>query len=149
MIAFIDDHRDVHGVEPICRLLQVAPSTYYEHVAQRGDPGKLPARAKRDAELCGEIQRVWKENFRAYSVHKIWRQLRREGIEVARCTVERLMRSLGIKGAVRGKAAKTTVSDKATPWPADRVNRQFQAPRPNTPSRVLLTRALRVGSSVC
>ena len=103
MIAFIDDHRDVHGVEPICRLLPIAPSTYYEQVARRRDPSKLPARAKRDAELCRQIRRVWEENFQVYGVRKVWRQLRREGIEVARCTVARLMRAMGLRGVVRGK----------------------------------------------
>lgn len=131
MIAFIDDHRCVHGVEPICRLLPIAPSTYFEHVARRHDPSKLPARAKRDAELCDEIQRVWEENFRVYGVRKVWRQLRREGIEVARCTVARLMRALGLHGVVRGKTVRTTQSDKAGPCPLDRVNRDFKAPRPN------------------
>jgi len=131
MIAFIDDHRDVHGVEPICRLLQVAPSTYYAHVAQRDDPAKASARSRRDAELSAEIKRVFEANLEVYGARKIWRQLGREGVRIARCTVERLMRRLGIQGAVRGKKAKTTISDKATPCPADRVNRQFQAPRPN------------------
>ena len=131
MIAFVDDHRDVHGVEPICRLLPIAPSTYYEHVARRRDPAKLSARAKRDAELRDEIRRVWEENFRVYGVRKVWRQLRREGIEVARCTVARLMRAMGLRGVVRGKAVRTTVSDKAAPCPLDRVNRDFKAPRPN------------------
>jgi hypothetical protein len=87
MIAFVDDHHGVHGVEPICRLLPIAPSTYFEHVARRRNSAKLPARAKRDAELQPHIQRVWQENFRVYGVRKVWRQLRREGIEVARCTV--------------------------------------------------------------
>lgn len=131
MIAFVDNHRDVHGVEPICRLLPIAPSTYHEHVARRRDPTKLSARAKRDAELRCEIQRVWEENFRVYGVQKVWRQLRREGIAVARCTVGRLMRAMGLRGIVRGKAIRTTVSDKAAPCPLDRVIRDFQAPRPN------------------
>jgi hypothetical protein len=131
MIAFIDDHRDVHGVEPICRLLQVAPSTYYAYVAQRDDPTKASAMSRRDAELSAEIKRVFEANLEVYGARKIWRQLGREGVRIARCTVERLMRRLGIQGAVRGKKAKTTISDKATPCPADRVNRQFQAPRPN------------------
>ena len=131
MIAFVEEHRDVHGVEPICRLLPIAPSTYYEHVDRRRDPAKLSARAKRDAELRDEIQRVWEENFRVYGVRKVWRQLRRKGIEVARCTVARLMRAMGLRGVVRGKAVRTTVSDKAAPCPLDRVNRDFKAPRPN------------------
>jgi len=131
MIAFVDDHRDVHGVEPICRLLPIAPSTYHEHVACRRDPGKLSARAKRDAELQPHIRRVWEENFRVYGVRKVWRQLRREGIEVARCAVARLMRAMGLRGVVRGKAIRMTVSDTAAPCPLDRVNRDFKAPRPN------------------
>ncbi len=130
-IAFVDDHHGVHGVEPICRLLPIAPSTYFEHVARRRNSAKLPARAKRDAELQPHIQRVWQENFQVYGVRKVWRQLRREGIAVARCTVGRLMRAMGLRGVVRGKAVRTTVSDKAAPSPLDRVNRDFKAPRPN------------------
>jgi putative transposase len=131
MIAFVDEHRVTLGVEPICRLLQIAPSTYYAHVTQRDDPAKASARRRRDAELSAAIKRVFEASFEVYGARKIWRQLDREGIEVARCTVERLMRSLGIQGVVRGKRATTTISEKATPCPADRVNRQFQAPRPN------------------
>ena len=131
MIAFIDAHRDVHGVEPICRVLPIAPSTYHAHVARRADPATAPARVRRDAWLCGPIRRVWEENFRVYGVRKVWRQLGREGISVARCTVARLMRRMELQGAVRGKTVKTTFGDHATPCPADRVNRQFQAPRPN------------------
>ena len=131
MIAFIDHHRAAYGVEPICRMLPIAPSTYYEHVARRADPSKLPDRAKRDAELCGQIRRVWDTNFRVYGVRKVWRQLRREGTLVARCTVERLMRAMGLRGVVRGKTVRTTLSDKAAPCPLDRVNRDFKAPQPN------------------
>ena len=131
MIAFIDAHRDVHGVEPICRMLPIAPSTYCAHAARRADPSKLPARARSDARLQVEIRRVFEENFRVYGVRKVWRQLGREGISVARCTVARLMRRMELQGAVRGKTVKTTFGDHATPCPADRVNRQFQAPRPN------------------
>jgi transposase InsO family protein len=131
MIAFIDEHRETHGVEPICRVLPIAPSTYHAHAARRADPDKLPARAKRDATLMAEIRRVWEDNFQVYGVRKIWRQLAREGIVVARCTVARLMRAMGLQGAVRGKPVRTTVSDQAAPCPLDRVNRQFQAPRPN------------------
>jgi putative transposase len=131
MIAFVDDHRAIHGVEPICRLLPIAPSTYYEHAARRRDPAKLPERTKRDADLRTVIRRVWEENFQVYGVRKVWRQLRREGIEVARCTVTRLMRAMGLRGVVRGRAVRTTVSDKAAPCPLDRVNRDFKAPRPN------------------
>jgi transposase InsO family protein len=131
MIAFIDDHRGVYGVEPICRLLPIAPSTYFEHIARRRDPSKLPARGKRDTELRDQVRRVWQENFRVYGVRKVWRQLRREGIEVARCTVARLMRAMGLRGVVRGKTVRTTRSDRGAPCPLDRVNRDFKAPRPN------------------
>ena len=130
MIAFIDDHRDVYGVEPICKVLPIAPSTDHAHVARRADPEKLPRRAKRDEALKAQIRRVFEENFRVYGVRKVWRQLAREGIAVARCTVARLMRAMGLQGAVRGKPLRTTHSDKAVPCPLDRVNRQFQAPRP-------------------
>jgi putative transposase len=131
MIAFIDDHRDTYGVEPICRVLPIAPSTYHAHAARRLDPGRASARARRDAELQGQIRRVFEANFRVYGVRKVWRQLAREGIAVARCAVARLMRKMGLRGVTRGKAVRTTVADRATPCPADRVNRQFQAPRPN------------------
>jgi putative transposase len=131
MIAFIDEHRAVHGVEPICRLLPIAPSTYYAHAARRADPAKLPARAQSDAVLMIEIRRVFEENFRVYGVRKIWRQLGREGIRVARCTVVRLMRAMGLQGAVRGRKVRTTIPDRAAACPLDRVNRQFKAPCPN------------------
>jgi transposase InsO family protein len=131
MIAFIDDHRAVYGVEPICRVLPIAPSTYHAHAACRVDPARRSARARRDVQLCDEIRRVFETNFGVYGVRKIWRQLRREGCEVARCTVARLMRVMGLQGAVRGKPVKTTRSDKGTPCPLDRVQRQFRAPRPN------------------
>ena len=131
MIAFIDDHREVHGVEPICRVLPIAPSTYYAHAARRRNPDQVSAREKRDRQLRPEVRRVFKENLSAYGVRKVWHQLRREGLEVARCTVARLMRSMGLKGAVRGKAVRTTIPGGAVPCPLDRVNRQFRAPRPN------------------
>ena len=131
MIAFIDDHRGDYGVEPICRVLPIAPSTYYAHIARQADPSLLSDRAKRDARLKPEIERVWRENFEVYDVRKVWRQLNREGIDVARCTVARLMTELGLAGAVRGKPVKTTRIDPAAPCPEDRVNRQFQAERPN------------------
>ena len=131
MTAFIDEHRDVYGVEPICRLLQIAPSTYYDHVAKRSDPDLRSNRAQRDEALCVEIRRIWEENFGVYGVRKVWQQLLREGYRVARCTVERLMRRLGFSGVVRGKGARTTISDKAQPCPQDKVNRQFRAERPN------------------
>jgi putative transposase len=131
MITFIDNHRAVHGVEPICKVLPIAPSTYFDHVAKRADPEKLSFRAKRDAVLQPEIERVFKENFRVYGVRKVWRQLRRERFDVARCTVARLMRAMGLEGVIRGKPVRTTVSDKGAPCPLDHVNRQFHAPRPN------------------
>ena len=131
MIAFIDAHRDAYGVEPICRVLPIAPSTYHAHVAQRADPTKASVRAQRDADLRPQIQRVFDENYAVYGVRKIWRQLEREDISVARCTVARLMRQMGLHGVVRGKAVKTTISDNAPPCPRDQGNRQFHAPAPN------------------
>ena len=131
MIAFIDDHRQAHGVEPICRVLPIAPSTYHAHTARRADPSRLSKRARRDADLKVEIQRVFEENFRVYGVRKVWRQLRRGGFSVARCTVARLMRDMGLQGAIRGKPLRTTISDKAAPCPLDHVNRQFHAPAPD------------------
>jgi putative transposase len=131
MIAFIDAHRGVFGVEPICRVLPIAPSTDHAHAARRADPGKLSCRAKRDEVLKAQIRRVFEENFRVYGVRKLWRQLDREGIAVARCTVARLMKVMGLQGVVRGKPVRTTVPDPAAACPLDRVNRQFQAPRPN------------------
>ena len=131
MIAFIDDHREAYGVEPICKVLPIAPSTYHAQIAQRIDPSKRSARAQRDAELKIEVQRVFAENFGVYGARKVWRQLRREGFAVARSTVERLMASLGLQGAIRGKPVRTTISDKAVPCPLDHVNRQFHAVRPN------------------
>jgi transposase InsO family protein len=131
MIAFIDDHREVHGVEPICRVLPIAPSTYHAHVAKRANPENLSARARRDMALKPEIARVFAENFEVYGVRKVWRQLQRESFDVARCTVERLMRGMGLQGVIRGKPVRTTISDKAAPCPLDHVNRQFHAPRPN------------------
>jgi putative transposase len=131
MKAFIDEHREDYGVEPICRVLPIAPSTYYEHAARKADPERRPARERRDADLCREIRRVFAANFGVYGVRKVWRQMQREGIAVARCTVARLMRQMGLKGVVRGKSIRTTVSDAAAPCPHDRVNRQFRVLRPN------------------
>ena len=131
MIAFIDDQRAVHGVEPICTVLPIAPSTYHKHVAQRRDPLRLSARARRDLALKPEIARVFAENFAVYGVRKVWRQMMREGFPIARCTVERLMRDMGLQGVIRGKPVRTTVSDKSAPCPLDHVNRQFHAPAPN------------------
>jgi putative transposase len=131
MITFIDDHRKEYGVEPICKVLPIAPSTYHEHKARQADPSRLPGRAQCDAALRMEIKRVFDANFGVYGVRKVWRQLKREGFDVARCTVARLMKSMGLAGTVRGKPARTTVSDKAASCPLDRVNRQFRAPAPN------------------
>jgi len=131
MIAFIDDHRKAHGVEPICKVLPIAPSTYHARAAGRRDPAKLSARARRDVCLREKIQRVFDENFGVYGARKVWRQLIRQGETVARCTVERLMRAMGLQGVVRGKPLRTTVSDKAAPCPLDKVNRHFMADRPN------------------
>ncbi|QHP66107.1 IS3 family transposase [Bradyrhizobium sp. LCT2] len=131
MIAFIDDHRGAHGVEPICKVLPIAPSTYHAHVTKRRDPAKLSVRARQDAALKIEVRRVFDQNFSVYGVRKVWRQLKREGFDVARCTVSRLMRDMGLQGVIRGKSVKTTISDKAAPCPLDHVNRQFKAPRPN------------------
>ena len=103
MIAFIDDHRGTYGVEPICAVLPIAPSTWHAHVARRADPSRLPARAKRDASLTPEIARVFDENFQVYGVRKVWRQLQRQGHEAARCTVARLMKRMGLQGVIRGK----------------------------------------------
>ena len=131
VIAFIDDHREVYGVEPICRVLPIAPSTYHCHAAQRANPSRLSARAKRDLLLKPEIERVFKANFEVYGVRKVWRQLQREGFDVVRCTVARLMRCMGLQGVIRGKPVRTTISNKAAPCPLDHVNRQFKALAPN------------------
>lgn len=131
MVAFIDAHRAEYGVEPICAELPIAPSTYYEAKARERDPTRLPARTRRDLALMPEILRVWHENFDVYGVRKTWKQLNREAVPVARCTVGRLMRRLGLRGAVRGKRFKTTVPDLAAARPLDLVERQFRATRPN------------------
>ena len=131
MIAFIDDHRGEYGVEPICRVVPIAPSTYHAHVARRADPSRVSARGVRDATIRAAIRRVHKANFGVYGARKVWRQLGREGVTVARCTVERLMRAMGLRGVVRGRETRTTVSNLATPCPTDRVNRKFRAPAPN------------------
>ncbi len=131
MVAFIDDYRDAYGVEPICRVLPIAPSTYYAQKAREADPSQLPDRAVRDVALREEIERVWKENFGVYGARKVWRQLLREGFAVARCTVERLMRAMGLRGVVRGRKVKTTVGDDLAERPRDLVDRDFTANRPN------------------
>ena len=131
MVKLIDHNREAYGVEPICAELPIAPSTYYECKAREANPQRLPARLRRDAWLEIEIRRVWEENFRVYGVRKVWRQLNREQIKVAKCTVERLMRKLGLQGVRRGKGYKTTIPDDAAARPADLVNRDFTATRPN------------------
>ncbi|MCK0096221.1 IS3 family transposase [Yoonia sp. F2084L] len=131
MIQFIEDHRAVYGVEPICRVLPIAPATFYDHLAKRADPSRCSDRAKRDGDLKPEIARVFQENLSVYGVRKVWHQMRREGFDIARCTVARLMKDIGIEGVVRGKKPKTTIPDKALPCPLDKVNRQFHAPAPN------------------
>jgi transposase InsO family protein len=131
MNAFVDTHRDAFGVEPVCRVLQIAPSGYRRHAARQRDPALRCARAQRDDVLIAEIERVWQANFSVYGADKVWRQMKREGTKVARCTVERLMRCLGLRGAMRGRGVGTTVPDPKQPCPLDRVNRQFRAQRPN------------------
>ena len=131
MVTFVDNNKAEYGVEPICRQIQIAPSSYYEHKVCERDSDRLPDRIKRDMRLELDIQRVWKDNFRVYGARKVWRQLLREGIGVARCTVERLMKKLGIQGVRRGKKCWTTISDDLLDRPTDKVNRQFVAARPN------------------
>lgn len=131
MVSFIDAHRETYGVEPICRVLPIAPSTYYEMRSRVADPSRLPARAQRDAALRDHIRRVWDDNRQVYGPRKVWRQLRRERTSVARCTVERLMRGMGLQGVVRGRKFKTTIGEDAAMRPADLVKREFKATRPN------------------
>ena len=127
MIAYIDQHKDRYGVEPICRVLPIAPSTYYQHAKR----GRRRPRRVRDAQLKVEIAQVHAEHFGVYGARKVWRQLHREGIAVARCTVERLMGELGPGGRRRGKPRRTTTPDATAPRPADLVARDFSATRPN------------------
>jgi transposase InsO family protein len=132
MVAFIDDHREEHGVEPICEMLPIAPSTYYAHKAQQADPARRCERTKRDEWLQTEIRRVWDANQQVYGAKKVWKQLNREGIHVARCTVARLMNELGLTGAVRGGRFKvTTIAKDSAARPLDLVERDFTAARPN------------------
>ena len=133
MIDFIDQHRDAYGVEPICEVLPIAPATYYVHHARKRDPSLRPARAKQDEALAEAIRRVWSESFDGvYGPRKVWKQLRREGVVVARCTVERLMRKMGLRGVSRGSAFKvTTTHDETLVRPPDLVSREFVASRPN------------------
>jgi putative transposase len=131
MVRFIDAHRAEHGVEPICEQLPIAPSVYYEHKARQTDPERLPLRSRRDRALVPEIRSVYKENFHVYGARKLWRQLGREDFIVARCKVERLMRSMGLCGVVRGRKCRTTIADNSAASPLDHVKRQFQASWPN------------------
>jgi len=132
MVAYIDAHRARCGVEPICAVLPIAPSTYFLHKAQQADPTKRSARAQRDDERRAAIQGVWDANQHVYGPRKIWKQLRRDGRSIARCTVERLMRAMGLRGAVRGRAwTITTHAEPATSRPVDLVERRFSATRPN------------------
>ena len=131
MVEFIDQHRDAYGVESICAQLPIAPSQYYEQKAREADPVRLPPRWRRERALQPEIRRVYEENFGVYGARKVWRQLGREGIAVARCTIERLMHELGLHGVVRGRKRRTTIPNDLAERPLDRVNRQFQASRPN------------------
>jgi transposase InsO family protein len=131
MIQFIDDYRGVYGVGPICKVLPIAPSTYYAAKAREADPALRSARAQRDEALRAEVRRVWEQNRRVYGVRKVWRQLNREGVVVARCTVARLMRVMGLRGAVRGRRIRTTVPADQAERPLDLVERDFSAERPN------------------
>ncbi|MBC7204306.1 MAG: IS3 family transposase [Pusillimonas sp.] len=129
--AYIDMHRDLYGVDPICKVLQVAPSAYRRHAARCRQPWLRSQRAKKDERQMVDIRRIWEQNFRVYGSRKVWKQMNREGIAVARCTVERLMRRLGIEGVRRGKRVRTTVPDSAAACPMDLVKRQFEVDRPN------------------
>ena len=131
MKTFIDAQKGNYGVEPICKVLPMAPSTYYRYAARLADPALQSRRWHRDAQLMAQIQAVWQANFQVYGLRKVWHCLRKQQIAVARCTVARLMRQLGLRGVIRGKTVRTTVSDKALTCPQDRVNRQFRAIRPN------------------
>lgn len=131
MVAYIDAHRPTHGVESICAQLPIAPATYWRHKAQQADPTRRAARTQRDDALKREITRVWHEQEQVYGAEKVWRQLRREAIPAARCTVERLMKALGLRGAVRGGAFVVTTRPDATAVVPDLVDRQFTATRPN------------------
>ena len=131
MYELVDQHRESFGVEPICKVLQIAPSAYRRHAARCRDQSLLSARATRDQTLGHRIERVWRANLKVYGADKVWKQLNREGEAVARCTVERLMRRLGLQGARRGKTVRTTISDSKAPCPLDKVNRQIKAQRPS------------------
>ena len=129
MIAYIDAFKERFGVEPICKQLPIAPATYYELKARERDPARLPARHKRDAELCPQIQRVWQENFCVYGTRKTWKQLNREGLKVAHCTVRRLMHKLGLCGVRRGRAPFASSRMAVARAPSSRSCRASRAAR--------------------
>ena len=131
MVCFIDEHRTVYGVEPICKELPIAPSQYYEAKRRERQPEREPTRHQTDRQFLVEIERVYRENRGIYGARKVWRQLKREQREIARCTTERLMHRLGLKGVRRGRRWKTTLPDLYSERPLDRVDRQFVAERPN------------------
>jgi transposase InsO family protein len=131
VMSFIDSHREALGIEPICRELAIAPSSYHEHATRLAAPGKRSARARRDDKIKEQIKRVHDDSSGLYGTRKVWRQMRRDGIEVAKCTVERLMRTMGLAGVRRGKTTITTVSNPKAPCPLDKVNREFRVSRPN------------------
>lgn len=145
MIGFIDDHRGAFVVEPICRELPIAPSTYHDHGAKRADPNQLPTGAKRDVVLRPEFA----EYYEVYGARKVWRQLGSEGVSVARCTVERLMGDMGLQGVICGKSVRTTINDKAAPCPLAHVNRRFHSARPNALWRSDFTYVSAWGGFVC
>jgi transposase InsO family protein len=131
VMSFIDAHREDLGIEPICRELAVAPSSYHEHARRQADPGRRSARARRDDEIKAQIKRVHEASSGLYGARKVWHQLLRDGVAVARCTVERLMAAMGLEGVRRGKTTVTTVSNPKAPCPLDKVNREFRVERPN------------------
>ena len=131
MIAFIKEHREDLGVEPVCKVLPIAQSIFYAHVAIARNPDLASDRAKRDVDLSREIKRVWEQNNKVYGTRKVWHQLQREKFTIARCTVAELMEHLAIQGVIRGKVKKTTVPDKGQPRPKDKGNRKVRAPAPN------------------
>jgi putative transposase len=132
MVAFIDARRDEHGVEPICQVLPIAPSTYYEHKARQADRSRLPAREHADVLARGHVRRVWQDSGGRYGVRKVWKQLHREDLPIAKCTVRRLMRQMGLEGAIRGRRwTATTISDPAAARSPDLVERRFVADAPN------------------
>lgn len=131
MFQFIEDHHADHGVEPICRVLPNASATYYDHLDKRAERSRFSDRIKRDEAMKPEIEHVFEKNFSDYGVRKVWHQMCREGSDVARCTIARPMKDLGLEGVVRGKKPKTMIPDKALPYPSDKMNRQFHVPAQN------------------